>query len=190
MRRSAGRSLRPGSSRGADWRATRRSSRSSTRCTPPPSTRPRRPPRWSGCTSSRRSHGARPARSARSSPPPSTTWARAWSGPSSRRWTASPTCSPRRSSSSRSGTSGSSGKIGKTTHRSGLPAKYRGGRFEPAAESAARVEMRAPASEAYLHEMPGGQFTNLREQARALGLAAGTRWRAPTPRSTGCSATS
>ncbi|WP_050421417.1 pyruvate carboxylase [Bradyrhizobium tropiciagri] len=33
---------------------------------------------------------------------------------------------------------------------------------------------RAGASEVYLHEMPGGQFTNLREQARSLGLDA--RW--------------
>jgi len=32
----------------------------------------------------------------------------------------------------------------------------------------------SPASEVYLHEMPGGQFTNLKEQARGLGLA--TRW--------------
>ncbi len=32
----------------------------------------------------------------------------------------------------------------------------------------------SPASEVYLHEMPGGQFTNLKEQARALGLQ--TRW--------------
>ncbi|MFL1874100.1 pyruvate carboxylase [Hansschlegelia beijingensis] len=32
----------------------------------------------------------------------------------------------------------------------------------------------APASEVYLHEMPGGQFTNLKEQARSLGLE--TRW--------------
>ena len=30
------------------------------------------------------------------------------------------------------------------------------------------------ASEVYLHEMPGGQFTNLKEQARSLGLE--TRW--------------
>ncbi|PIL18218.1 pyruvate carboxylase [Puniceibacterium antarcticum] len=30
--------------------------------------------------------------------------------------------------------------------------------------------MQAPASEVYLHEMPGGQFTNLRAQARSLGL--------------------
>ncbi|MDH3452211.1 MAG: biotin/lipoyl-binding protein, partial [Gammaproteobacteria bacterium] len=30
------------------------------------------------------------------------------------------------------------------------------------------------ASEVYLHEMPGGQFTNLKEQARALGLS--ERW--------------
>lgn len=35
-------------------------------------------------------------------------------------------------------------------------------------------DMRAGASEVYLHEMPGGQFTNLKEQARALGL--GERW--------------
>ena len=32
----------------------------------------------------------------------------------------------------------------------------------------------APASEVYLHEMPGGQFTNLRAQARSLGLE--ERW--------------
>ena len=36
--------------------------------------------------------------------------------------------------------------------------------------AAFETDMRAPASEVYLHEMPGGQFTNLREQARALGL--------------------
>ena len=47
--------------------------------------------------------------------------------------------------------------IGETTHRSGLPATYRGGRFEPAVESAARLDMCAPACEVYLHEMPGGQ---------------------------------
>ncbi|ABC23117.1 pyruvate carboxylase [Rhodospirillum rubrum F11] len=35
-------------------------------------------------------------------------------------------------------------------------------------------DLRAGASEVYLHEMPGGQFTNLKEQARALGLA--NRW--------------
>ncbi len=33
-------------------------------------------------------------------------------------------------------------------------------------------DLRAGASEVYLHEMPGGQFTNLKEQARALGLEA------------------
>ena len=32
----------------------------------------------------------------------------------------------------------------------------------------------SPASEVYLHEMPGGQFTNLKEQARSLGLE--QRW--------------
>jgi pyruvate carboxylase len=31
-------------------------------------------------------------------------------------------------------------------------------------------DLRFGASEVYLHEMPGGQFTNLKEQARALGL--------------------
>ena len=31
-------------------------------------------------------------------------------------------------------------------------------------------DLRSGASEVYLHEMPGGQFTNLKEQARALGL--------------------
>ena len=37
-------------------------------------------------------------------------------------------------------------------------------------------DLKGPASEVYLHEMPGGQFTNLKEQARALGLE--TRWHA------------
>ncbi|MBZ8132941.1 pyruvate carboxylase [Afifella sp. IM 167] len=37
-------------------------------------------------------------------------------------------------------------------------------------------DLKAPASEVYLHEMPGGQFTNLKEQARALGLE--SRWHA------------
>ncbi len=31
-------------------------------------------------------------------------------------------------------------------------------------------DVKSPASEVYLHEMPGGQFTNLKEQARSLGL--------------------
>ena len=31
-------------------------------------------------------------------------------------------------------------------------------------------EIRSGASEVYVHEMPGGQYTNLREQARALGI--------------------
>ncbi|ODN72567.1 pyruvate carboxylase [Methylobrevis pamukkalensis] len=35
-------------------------------------------------------------------------------------------------------------------------------------------DLKGPASEVYLHEMPGGQFTNLKEQARSLGLDA--RW--------------
>jgi pyruvate carboxylase len=36
-------------------------------------------------------------------------------------------------------------------------------------------DVRAGASEVYVHGMPGGQYTNLREQARALGIDA-TRW--------------
>ncbi|TCQ99061.1 pyruvate carboxylase [Neorhizobium sp. JUb45] len=35
-------------------------------------------------------------------------------------------------------------------------------------------ELKGPTSEVYLHEMPGGQFTNLKEQARSLGLD--TKW--------------
>ncbi len=35
-------------------------------------------------------------------------------------------------------------------------------------------DLKGPASEVYLHEMPGGQFTNLKEQAHSLGLA--PRW--------------
>ncbi|MGB1028025.1 MAG: pyruvate carboxylase, partial [Rhodospirillaceae bacterium] len=35
-------------------------------------------------------------------------------------------------------------------------------------------DLRFGASEVYLHEMPGGQFTNLKEQARSMGLA--DRW--------------
>ena len=35
-------------------------------------------------------------------------------------------------------------------------------------------DLRGGASEVYLHEMPGGQFTNLKEQARSLGLE--SRW--------------
>jgi pyruvate carboxylase len=53
-------------------------------------------------------------------------------------------------------------------------------------------DIRAGASEVYVHGMPGGQYTNLREQARALGID-DTRWpevARPTPRSTTCSATS
>ena len=43
-----------------------------------------------------------------------------------------------------------------------------------ASYAAFESDMRAGASEVYLHEMPGGQFTNLKEQARAMGLA--ERW--------------
>ncbi len=41
--------------------------------------------------------------------------------------------------------------------------------------SAFESDIRAGASEVYLHGMPGGQYTNLREQARSLGLDE-TRW--------------
>jgi len=40
--------------------------------------------------------------------------------------------------------------------------------------AAFETDMRSPASEVYLHEMPGGQFTNLKAQARSVGLEA--RW--------------
>jgi pyruvate carboxylase len=46
-------------------------------------------------------------------------------------------------------------------------------------------------AEVYLHEMPGGQYTNLKEQAAAWAWPiAGRKSRAPTPRSTSFSATS
>ena len=35
-------------------------------------------------------------------------------------------------------------------------------------------DMKSGASEVYLHEMPGGQFTNLKAQARSMGLE--DRW--------------
>jgi len=41
--------------------------------------------------------------------------------------------------------------------------------------SAFESEMRAGASEVYVHGMPGGQYTNLREQARSLGIE-DARW--------------
>ena len=40
--------------------------------------------------------------------------------------------------------------------------------------SAFESGMQSPASEVYLHEMPGGQFTNLKAQARSMGLE--DRW--------------
>ncbi|MBI6629899.1 pyruvate carboxylase [Pontibaca salina] len=40
--------------------------------------------------------------------------------------------------------------------------------------SAFETGLQAPSSEVYLHEMPGGQFTNLKAQARSLGLE--DRW--------------
>jgi len=48
--------------------------------------------------------------------------------------------------------------------------------FEPVRECyvAFESDIRSGASEVYVHGMPGGQYTNLREQARGLGL--GDRW--------------
>ena len=40
--------------------------------------------------------------------------------------------------------------------------------------TAFECDMKAPDADLYLHEMPGGQFTNLLEQAKSLGL--GDRW--------------
>jgi pyruvate carboxylase len=47
---------------------------------------------------------------------------------------------------------------------------------QPCAHQYAAFEsgQQAPASEVYLHEMPGGQFTNLKAQARSMGLE--ERW--------------
>ena len=44
-------------------------------------------------------------------------------------------------------------------------------------------DIRSGASEVYLHEMPGGQYTNLKQQARSVGLddSAGPRCRRRTP---------
>ncbi len=51
--------------------------------------------------------------------------------------------------------------------------------------------LKAPSSEVYVYEMPGGQYTNLFQQAKALGLAtSGRRSARRTPRSTSFSATS
>jgi pyruvate carboxylase len=51
-------------------------------------------------------------------------------------------------------------------------------------------DFRSGASEVYHHEMPGGQFTNLKEQARSASRCAGTTSLAPTPRRTSSSAIS
>jgi pyruvate carboxylase len=47
------------------------------------------------------------------------------------------------------------------------------------------ADMRAGTSDVYRHEMPGGQYTNLREQARAwVWSSVGPRYRRPMPMST------
>ena len=66
-----------------------------------------------------------------------------------------------------------------TEHDTGLdPARIRQLSFYweavRAQYAAFESDLQSGASEVYLHEMPGGQFTNLREQARSLGLE--TRW--------------
>ncbi|EED34160.1 pyruvate carboxylase [Luminiphilus syltensis NOR5-1B] len=66
-----------------------------------------------------------------------------------------------------------------TDRATGLdPAKIReiSNYWEAAREHYAAFEsgLQAPSSEVYLHEMPGGQFTNLKSQARSLGLE--DRW--------------
>jgi pyruvate carboxylase len=51
--------------------------------------------------------------------------------------------------------------------------------------------LKAGSAEVYFHEMPGGQFTNLKQQAKSLGWKiAGTTSPRRTRRSTSCSATS
>ena len=48
----------------------------------------------------------------------------------------------------------------------------------------------SPTGRVYHHEIPGGQLSNLRQQAVALGWATGSsRSRTPTPPPTGCSGT-
>jgi pyruvate carboxylase len=54
-----------------------------------------------------------------------------------------------------------------------------------------RIGLQAPASEVYLHEMPGGQFTNLKAQARSAGAGGAlARGRAAYADVNRCSATS
>jgi hypothetical protein len=53
------------------------------------------------------------------------------------------------------------------------------------------ADIRSGTADVYNHEMPGGQYTNLREQARAMGWStAGPRCPRPMPMSTSCLATS
>ena len=70
--------------------------------------------------------------------------------------------------------------------------RRRTGKACAASTRRSRSDIRSGTADVYRHEMPGGQYTNLREQARALGLA--HRWtevsQTRMPTSTGCSATS
>jgi pyruvate carboxylase len=69
--------------------------------------------------------------------------------------------------------------LANTPHSTGLDAdaiRTISGYWEEVREqyAAFEPEIRSGASEVYVHEMPGGQYTNLREQARALGVE--SRW--------------
>ena len=92
---------------------------------------------------------------------------------STRRWTAS-RATPRSPASARSsrrcGTP--SATPGSTSRRSGRSRTT--GRRCATQYAAFEAGLKAPASEVYLHEMPGGQFTNLKAQARSMGLE--ERW--------------
>ena len=95
-------------------------------------------------------------------------WRRA-STPSTRRWIRSP-ASPRSPASARSSRRSTrpTARPASTSKRSA--ASRSTGRRCASSTRAFESDLRSGASEVYLHEMPGGQFTNLKEQARSLGL--------------------
>jgi pyruvate carboxylase len=111
-----------------------------------------------------------PAPPPRPSSPPS----KPASMPSMRRWT-------RLSGTTSQPTLGSI-VAGARTRRGAIPARRRRrsarsrstGKPRALQYRAFESDLRSGASEVYLHEMPGGQFTNLKEQARSLGLE--SRW--------------
>ena len=61
---------------------------------------------------------------------------------------------------------------GRSTHLDAAAVQVISRYWEEAREqySAFEPDIRSGASEVYVHEMPGGQYTNLREQARSLGI--------------------